>query len=166
MGSPAYVEDWLQRRLAKAAALAQQLGAAPGLVKADLPAVQAFSQLARQCFAQQQAHLARGLWGPPVRAFLAAVDDHTAQAFAAVNSLPGLEAWQRQLLFEPVNAGGFGLPALAAQHPAAFLGGAAASAADVGDARPVPQQLLVDAASAEEEFVEASGTDLGAVLGV
>ena len=84
VGSPAYVEDWLKRRLAKVEALARQLGAAPGLVKADLPAAQGFSQLARQCFAQQQAHLARGLLG----ATCSGLPGGGGRPHGPVNSLP------------------------------------------------------------------------------
>ena len=105
VGSDDFVAAWLAALLAKARSFAALIRTAAVEAGADLSAAQACSQLVRQCLPTQHAHLARLLWSDTSRSLPAEVDVLTTETYAAVNALPSMEAWQEQLLAEPINAG-------------------------------------------------------------
>jgi hypothetical protein len=160
-GTQGYIDEWLARRKQGAQATAQILADIAPRCSWDVPAKQAMSQLVRQTFAQKHAHVARALWGPSARKFLQEVDGYAADLFVRVNGLPALADWQRDLLHEPVNEGGMGMPPLATTHAAAYLGAAAAhpGKALMGDVRAAIEE-------AAREFEADAGKTIQGATGL
>ena len=95
------------------------------LASANLPVAQAYTSILRACISQNVGYLIRVTPPRIAEDFARDIDGALVQTIKAIFRVEDIEGWQEELLFHPVQKGGWGLPSLTTTKECAYIAGTA-----------------------------------------